>query len=97
MTAASHQLSILLMVVYIWGFPGHSAVKKLPVMQETWVRSLDQEDPLEQGTPPVFSYTQYSVWSGVYPLQYSCLENAMDREALWATVHAVTQSQTQLK
>ena len=24
------------------------------------------------------------------PLQYSCLENPMDREAWWATVYAVT-------
>ena len=24
-------------------------VKNLPVMQEMWVRSLDQEDPLEKG------------------------------------------------
>ena len=24
------------------------------------------------------------------PLQYSCLENSMDREAWWATVHRVT-------
>ena len=24
-------------------------VKSLPAMQETWVRSLDQEDPLEKG------------------------------------------------
>ena len=30
------------------------------------------------------------------PLQYSCLENPMDRGARWATVHGVTQSQTQL-
>ena len=30
------------------------------------------------------------------PLQYSCLENSMDREAWWATVHGVTKSQTQL-
>ena len=30
------------------------------------------------------------------PLQYSCLGNPMDREAWWATVHVVTQSQTQL-
>ena len=28
-------------------------------------------------------------------LQYSCLENPMDREAWWATVHGVTQSGTQ--
>ena len=25
------------------------------------------------------------------PLQYSCLENSMDRGALWITVHVVTQ------
>ena len=31
------------------------------------------------------------------PLQYSCLENPMDRGAQWATVHGVTESQTQLK
>ena len=30
------------------------------------------------------------------PLQYSCLDNSMDREAWWATVHVVTKSQTQL-
>ena len=28
------------------------------------------------------------------PLQYSCLKNPMDREAWWATVHAVTESDT---
>ena len=30
------------------------------------------------------------------PLQYSCLENSTDRGALWATVHGVAKSQTQL-
>ena len=28
------------------------------------------------------------------PLQYSCLENSMDPEVWWATVHRVTKSQT---
>ena len=27
------------------------------------------------------------------PLQYSCLENPMDREAWWATAHRVAKSQ----
>ena len=27
-----------------------------------------------------------------YPLQYSCLENSMDRRAWWATVHGVAES-----
>ena len=30
------------------------------------------------------------------PLQYSCLENPMDRGAWWDTVHGVAKSQTQL-
>ena len=30
------------------------------------------------------------------PLQYSCLENPMDRGAWWATVHGVAKSRTQL-
>ena len=30
------------------------------------------------------------------PLQYSCLENSMDREAWWATVYGVAKSQTRL-
>ena len=28
------------------------------------------------------------------PLQYSCLENSMDRGAWWATVHGIAQSRT---
>ena len=31
------------------------------------------------------------------PLQYSCLENPVDRRAWWAAVHRVAQSQTRLK
>ena len=31
------------------------------------------------------------------PLQYSCLENPMDRGAWWATVHRVAKSRTQRK
>ena len=31
-----------------------------------------------------------------YPLQYSCLENSMDRGAWHAAVHGVAKSQTQL-
>ena len=31
------------------------------------------------------------------PFQYSCLENSMDREVWWTTVHKVSQSKTSLK
>ena len=41
------------MYIYVYmGFPGGSVVKNLPTMQETQenqVRSLGQEDPLEEG------------------------------------------------
>ena len=50
-------------------------VKNLPAMQEAWVRFLGQEDPLEKEM--------------AIQLQYSCLENPMDRGAWWATVHGV--------
>ena len=61
------------------GFPGGSVVKNPPTVQETWVQSLGQEDPLEQSM-------------ATHPLQYSCLENPMDRETWRATVHSVAQS-----
>ena len=31
------------------GLPGGSVVKNLPAVQETWVRSLGQKDPLQKG------------------------------------------------
>ena len=46
-------------------------VKKLPAMQETWVQSLDQEDPLVWQPTPVFlpgefhgqrSLAGYNLW-----------------------------------
>ena len=57
-------------------------VKTVPTMWETWALSLGQEDPLEKRNGN--------------PLQYSCLENPMDR-AWRATVHRTTKNQTQLK
>ena len=50
-------------------------IKNLPAMQETWVQSLGWGDPLGEGNGN--------------PLQYSCLENFMDRGAWLAIVHGV--------
>ena len=41
------------------------------------------------------SLTFHMMYSG-NRLQFSCLENSMDGEAWWATVHGVTKSQTRL-
>ena len=40
-------------------------------------------------------YTDWGEGNGT-PLQYSCLENPMDRGAWWAAVHEVARSRTQL-
>ena len=40
---------------------------------------------------------RYPAEGNDYPLQYTCLENSVDRAAWWATVHGVTKSRAQLK
>ena len=64
---------ILLRILLPMEVIGHpqwlKTVKNLPVTQEIWVQSLGQEDPLEEGM--------------AIPLQYSCLEDPMDKEAWW--------------
>ena len=37
-------------------FPGGSLAKNPPVMRETWVQSLDWEDPLEKGKATHFHF-----------------------------------------
>ena len=64
------------------GFPGGSAVKNLSA------KAGDLGLITGWGRAPGGGHGN--------PLQYSCLENAMDRGAWWATVHGVTKSQTQL-
>ena len=40
------------MYLTFWASLVAQAVKSLPAMQETWVQSLGQEDPLEKGIAP---------------------------------------------
>ena len=42
------------------------------------------------------SYSGFAREGNDTPLQYSCLENPMDRGAWWAAVHGVTEGQTRL-
>ena len=67
---------------YVWASLVAQSVKCLPAMRETRVRSLGWEDPPGEGNGN--------------PLQYSCLENPMDRGAWRATVYGVTKSRTRL-
>ena len=65
------------------GYPGGSGIKNLPA---------------NAGDPGLIPGLERSPGGGHgNPLQYSCLENSMDKGAQWAIVHRVAQSQTQLK
>ena len=59
---------IYISYIFILGFPGGSAVKNLPAMQEpqeTWVWSLGREDPLEEGMSTHSSIIAWRIpWTG---------------------------------
>ena len=62
------------------GFPGGSVVKKLPASAEDLgsIPGLGRSPGGGRGNP----------------LQYSCLENFVNRGAWWATVHGITELDT---
>ena len=65
---------------YSWTSLVAQLVKNPPAMQETWVQSLDWEDPLEEGMA-----THSSILAWRIP---------MDREVWQITVHRITKSRT---
>ena len=67
----------------LWDFPSGSVVKNPPANAEA---AGDIGSILGLGRSPGGGNGN--------PLQYSCLENPMDREAWWATVLGVTKGQT---
>ena len=59
--------------------------------------SYGKESACNEGDPGSIPGSRRSPGEGNdNPLQYSCLENLMDRGAWQATVHGVTKNQTQL-
>ena len=67
------------------GFPGGILVKNLPA---------SAGDAIEKSSIPGLGRCPGGGHGN--PLQYSCLENPMDREAWWAAVQGVAKSRTQL-
>ena len=59
------------------------SIKNPPALQETWVQSVGQEDPLEKR---MATHSSILAW-----------KTSMDRGAWRATVHGITKSQTRLK
>ena len=66
------------------GFPGGSVVKNPPAVQEMGVRSLGQEDPLQEGLA-----THSNILAGKTPWT--------ERGAWWTIVHGVAKNQTWLR
>ena len=67
------------------GFPGGAVVKNLPP---------SAGDAGDSGL--ISGSGRFRREGNGKPLQYSCLENAMDRGAWWTIVHGVTKSQSRL-
>ena len=78
----SHGEGIGYPLQYSWASLMAQMVKNPPAMQETWVRSLGWEDPLEEG---MATHSSILAW-----------RTPMDRGAWQAMVHGVTKSRTQL-
>ena len=64
------------------GFPGGSVVKNPPA------------DVGDLGS--ILGLGRFPAGGNENPLQYSCLENSMDRGAWWATSHGITKSRHDL-
>ena len=85
-------------------------VKNLPAMQETWVQSLGQKDPLEKEIATHSSTLAWRIlwteepgrlqsmgWQRIRHNCATCLENPRDGAAWWAAIYGVTQSRTRLR
>ena len=69
-----------MLYLVLWASLVAQLVKNSPAVWETWVQSLDLEDPLEKGMG--------------CSLEYSGLENSMDRGVWQATVFGIAKSWT---
>ena len=72
---------LLVLKHYLGGFPGEPVVKN---------SSANAGDAREDGSIPGLGRSPGA--GNGNPLQYSCLENPMDRGAWWVTVHWVAKS-----
>ena len=80
-TAQQLSYTYVYMIRMCWALLAAQTVKNLPAVQEILLRSPGSGRSPGEGNSN--------------PLQYSCLENSMDREAWQASVHGVSKSRTQ--
>ena len=80
--------SLFRLVYFHWASLVAQRLKRLPLIRETWVRSLGWEDPLEK---------EMATHSSILAWRIPWTENLMDGEAWWATVHGAAKSRTWLR
>ena len=78
---------------YSWASPVPQMVKNPPAMQQTWVRSLIWEDPLEEGMA-----THSSILSWRSPMDWGAWRNSpwghKESDTTWTTKHTHTHRHT---
>ena len=71
------------------GFPGGSAVKNSPAMQETLVQSLGWEDPLEKGKATYFSILAWRIsWTDGLYSSWGCNESGTTEQLSYTSAQA---------
>ena len=94
-----HHLYCILDSAYNWNYSGFLSYSVFLYTSTTlgfpvWLFGSDSRESICNAADPGLI-----PWSGRspgerngYPLQYSCLENSVDRRAWWATVHGILQA-----
>ena len=79
---------------YSWASLVVQMVKNLPAMQETWVRSLDWEDPLEKG---MATHSSILAWRIPWTEEPGGLQSIMGSQTVghnWVTKHSSASNMT---
>ena len=76
------------------GFPGSPATPVLQILD--LLASLIFSGVSDRDLDSIPGLRRSPGEGNVYPFQYSCMQNSMDRGVWWATVHGDAKSQTQL-
>ena len=84
-------IRLVLITLYHIQMLNYNAVHQKPLQNKTAQNRLG--DVTEKRVEEKESWNKLDYRNG-NPLQYSCLENPIDRGALWATVHGVAKSLT---
>ena len=62
-----------------------------------WIKNLPAMQEMQEDASLIPGSGRFPGGEKCNPLQYSGMENPMDRQAWWATVHRLSKAQTRLK